>query len=178
MKASERNNIEATMTVVVDTREHETDALHRRLRDTGLPCVSEKLSFGDYSARFVQGEARQLPACIERKMSVDELATCFTKDRERFEREMERCKAAGWKMWIIVENASWENIYAGKYRSLIKPVSLVGSILRWSIRYNINFVFCKEESCGTLIGDILRRELREFLIREDKNGGISEGTEI
>ena len=58
------------------------------------------------------------PGCVvERKMSLDELAACFCKGRSRFTKEFERARESGARIYLIVENASWENLLNGKYRT-------------------------------------------------------------
>lgn len=96
-------------------------------------------------------------------MSIDELCNCYCKDRGRFEREFERAKAAGAKIILLVEGATWEDIYGGKYRSKMKPQSLVASILAWQARYDCQIFFCKPDTTGLLIKDTLQRELKERL---------------
>ena len=104
--------------------------------------------------------------CVERKMSCDELCSCFCKGRPRFAREFERAKAAGAKVYLLVENATWETAYAGKYRSRMEPSAFVASLTAWLARYNCQILFCKPETSGKLIREILYRELKERLESE------------
>ena len=104
---------------------------------------------------------------VERKMSLDELCMCFGRERDRFCREFERIAANGAKPYMLVEGASWELIYAGKYRSQLSPAALSASILAWSARYNCCTLFCKAETSGRLIHDILYREAKEILTQAD-----------
>ncbi len=170
MKARDIDEAVGKMTVIVDTREQDTVALRNRLQHLGAAYVRHSLSVGDYSARYTLGAAETeylLPVAIERKMSLDELAACFTSERARFEREMERAKDFGTRMYLLIENGSWEKIYGGKYQSRIVPAALGGSLLAWMARYDLRIVFCKAETTGKLIGDILRHELVEVLKNHD-----------
>jgi hypothetical protein len=106
-------------------------------------------------------------AAVERKMSLDELCMCFTHDRKRFEREFERAKADGCKIYLIVEDGNWEKTYNGGYQSKMLPQSLVASINAFRARYNIQLDFCKQETTGKLIKDILFREVKEYLEEMD-----------
>ena len=108
---------------------------------------------------------------IERKMSIDELCQCYTHDRDRFVREFERADRDGAKIYLLVEDATWERFYAGKYRSRMQPQSLIGSTLAWLARYKCQVVFCRQETSGKLIHDILYREVREWLERKCEDGG-------
>lgn len=155
------------MVCLVDTREQDTPRLRRRLKDIGVPYAREKLDAGDYSARFPLpgGEWMQIPAAIERKMSLDELAACYCRGRGRFQREFERAQAAGVKLYLLVEGATWEDLYAGHYRSQMSPKSFVGSLLAWLARYNCQILFCEPHTTGKLIHDTLYREGKEALER-------------
>lgn len=151
-----------SMVCLVDTREQDTPRLRARLRDIGCPWERQKLDFGDYS---VKCDLLNLSGSVsvERKMDLDELCNCYCKDRKRFEREFERAKQAGAKVYLLIENGDWEKAYAGRYRSQMKPESLVASMMAWLSRYDCQLLFCKEETSGQLIHDILYRELKERL---------------
>ena len=154
------------MVVLVDTREQDTARLRVRLKD--MKCEHErcKLDFGDYSAKVpVNGEWLTLNVAIERKMDLDELAQCYCNGRKRFEREFERAQTAGAKIYLLVENATWEDAYTGNYRSKMSPQALIASILAWLSRYRCQVIFCRQRTSGRLIYDILYREAREHLER-------------
>lgn len=125
------------------------------------------LDFGDYSARCTlpDGSVYSLESCccIERKYAIDELVQCFTRDRTRFRNEFERARAANAKLYLLVEMASWEKLYAGMYRSKASPQSIVGSLASWQSRYNFQILFCMPGTTGRLIYDVLFHELRERL---------------
>lgn len=154
------------MVVLVDTREQDTARLRVRLKD--MKCEHErcKLDFGDYSAKVpVNGEWLTLNVVIERKMDLDELAQCYCNGRKRFEREFERAQTAGAKIYLLIENATWEDAYTGNYRSKMSPQALIASILAWLSRYRCQVIFCRQRTSGRLIYDILYREAREHLER-------------
>ena len=156
-----------SMTLLVDTREQPTQNLQRRIAVSGLPAERKKLDAGDYSCKCILPDGNELDfskyVVIERKMSIGELCLCFGKERGRFEREFERAAEAGTKIYLIVEGGSWENIYSGKYRSKMTPQALVASIDAFRSRYGMQLDFCKPETTGKLIRDILYRELKEYL---------------
>lgn len=155
------------MVCLLDTREQDTPRLRARLRDIGVKYERHKLDFGDYSAKFplLNGEWLDLSdkVVIERKMDLTELCDCYCRDRKRFVQEFARAKEAGAKVYLLIENATWENVYAGKYRSHMRANALVASILAWLARYNCQVIFCKSETSGKLIHDILYREANERL---------------
>ena len=122
----------SSMTVIYDTREQETAALHRRLKSMQCPHKRQKLDSGDYSCECTlpNGTVYSLAdkVVIERKMSADEICSNFTRGRERFVREFDRLKSTGGKPYLLIENTSWEDIFAGNYRSRLNPMALVASL--------------------------------------------------
>ena len=156
-----------SMTILVDTRERPTDYSEKRYAQFGRPYRREKLNVGDYSAEFTTPTGEKITlkdmVVVERKNSIDELCMCFTSERGRFEREFERAKNGGIKVYLLVENATFESIYNGKYRSRMTPNALVASILAWLARYDCQIIFCKAETSGKIIHDILYYEMRERL---------------
>ena len=89
----------SSMTVIYDTREQETAALHRRLKSMQCPHKRQKLDSGDYSCECTlpNGIIYSLAdkVVIERKMSADEICSNFTRGRKRFVREFDRLKSTG-----------------------------------------------------------------------------------
>ena len=155
------------LTLIVDTREQDTDRLRRRIRQTGLSFVRQKLDFGDYSAKTTLDNGTEFDisssVSIERKMNLDELCNCYCKGRKRFTREFERAKSAGAKVYLLIENANWEKAYNGSYRSKMSPQALTASLFAWLARYDCQIIFCKEETSGKIIREILYREMKERL---------------
>ena len=167
MMTSFRSNYEIinSMVLLVDTREQETVSLQNRIKSCGLPTERTKLDVGDYSLKYVDsnGEEQRLPVAIERKMNIDELAMCFTCERKRFEREFERAKENKVKVYLLVENTLFEDIYTHNYRSKMLPQALIQSMLAFSTRYDCQIFFCRQQTTGRLIRDILTRELKEII---------------
>lgn len=161
-----KNSLES-MVLLVDTREQPTEKLKQRIDATGLVHERGKLDFGDYSCKCMMPDGNELnfssKVAIERKMSLDELCSCFGKERGRFEREFNRAKESGCRMYLLVENATWEKVYSGKYRSLFTPQALIASIDAFRARYGMQLDFCKAETTGRIIRDVLYRELKEYL---------------
>ena len=167
MHPAEVENALKTMIIAVDNREQPTVQAARRYKAFGCPYRRETLNVGDYSAYCSLPDGCILSlidsVSIERKYGLSELAMCYTHDRQRFEREFERAKAKGMKTYLLVEDATWENAYNGKYRSKMRPKAFVASLLAWLARYDCQLIFCKSETSGKLIYDILYRELKERL---------------
>lgn len=170
-----------TLTAIVDTREQPTKALTKRLES--FPRYERAtLNAGDYSGKVcVNGGWVQIPVAIERKMSIDELCNNFCQQRPRFEREFNRAKENGVKMYLLIEGGNWENIYGGHYLSKMRSRSLVGSILTWLSRYGCQILMCNRKLTGQLIWDVLYYEARTYLLgmvvdetgQQDSSGAVN-----
>lgn len=156
-----------SMVLLVDTREQLTDRFKSRLESVGLPWERQKLDFGDYSAKCELVDLSR-EVVIERKMNLDELALCFGSQRARFEREFERAREAAAKVYLLVENASFDIIlspasYKIHCHSKYSSKSMKASIFAWCARYNMTPIFCNDGNTGQVIKEILYRELKERL---------------
>lgn len=174
MNGHEQLEVLSSIEILVDTREQPTKRAMKRYERFGCPHRRCTLSYGDYSYNATLPDGSSLydteetvsPGCvIERKMSLDELAACFCKGRSRFTKEFERARENGARIYLIVENASWENLMNGKYRTKMDAKAYTASVIAFMVRYNLNIIFCKEETSGDLIKEILYRDLKERLER-------------
>lgn len=156
-----------TLKILVDTREQPTGLFEKRMEQIDLPWERRKLDFGDYSACVLDADGVEIdfsPSfALERKMHTDELAQCLTRSRDRFAREFGRAKDADAKLYLLVENASWEQVFNGKYRTRVSPKALSASMLAWLARYNCQIIMCKAETTPKLIREICYREAKERL---------------
>lgn len=151
------------LTIITDSREQVNGHVLKYFDAHHIPHIGRKLDTGDYSAQL--GEmSLEHDICVERKHNLDEICGNFTAERERFEREFMRAKAYGTKVVLIVENASWGDIFLGNYRSKTQPKSLFGSLLSWMVRYNITITFCKPEETGKIIHGIMYYAAKEALL--------------
>lgn len=159
-----------TMQILVDTREQITEKYLRRLEGFNYPSERTKLDYGDYSCKYLDVSYNEQNlaniAVVERKMNLDEVCYCFTSERSRFKREFERAKNDKARVHLIIEDDNYERLFVGKYRSKLAPQALIASILTWSMRYNLQLHFCKSETTGKLIGQIMHYELREYLLSQ------------
>ena len=165
MTGPDVENCLRSMVILVDTREQPSDRALKRYKSFQCPYRRQKLDFGDYSAEFTlpDGQIVKVNAAIERKMNLEELSGCLTKDRDRFRREFERSKESGASMYLLVENATWENLVNGKYKTKFNKNAFTGSITAWIARYDLKPIFCKAETSGRLIREILFREMKKDL---------------
>jgi hypothetical protein len=169
----EVDEILKSMEIVVDNREHKINRAERRYKRFGVPYSFGTLSYGDYTYNAVidgqklyDNSATILSkVVIERKMSLDELAMCFTRGRERFKKEFQRAMDQNAKVYLLVENGSYERIISHSYKSRYNPKAFLASLEAFQARYNMQVVFCLETTTPTLIKEILYRELKERLER-------------
>ena len=152
------------ITIISDTREQVQGHILDYLDKKKIPYISRKLDIGDYS--FQMGEYTfEKSIAIERKHNLDELCGNLTADRDRFEREFLRAKANNTKVYLVIENASWNDVYLHNYASKLNNNSLLASLLSWQVRYNITIIFCKKENTPKLIYGIFYYAAREILTR-------------
>ena len=163
----------STFRILVDTREQATPKAVERYESFGVPYERTTLSYGDYcgmitlngSSIYDISKAVKASCVIERKMSLDELASCFTRSRDRFRREMERACSNHSTVYLLVENGSYEGIIKHRYKSRYNPTAFLASLTAWMVRYNIIPIFCKAETSGQIIKEILYRDMKERLER-------------
>ena len=180
MTIFEQKEVLKSFEILVDTREQDTDRSEKRYQSFGVPYKKATLDYGDYAynAELPGGKLYDIsktisPVCVvERKMNLDELAGCFTHGRQRFQREFERASSNKSRIFLLCENANWENLLNGKYRSKFNPKAFMASVIAWEIRYNLCLLFCKEETSGKLIKEILYRDFKERLERGDFDGMV------
>ena len=172
MTIFDKREVLKSFEILHDSREQDTDRARKRYESFGVPHQRAVLSYGDYTYNATLPDGNKIydisktisPACvIERKMNLDELAGCFTRSRQRFQREFERAQEHGSRIYLVCENANWENLLNGKYKSRMHAEAFSASIMAWMIRYNMNIIFCKEETSGRIIKEILYRDLKERL---------------
>lgn len=156
-----------TFEVIVDTREQKWLHIENALKSTRTPYERCKLNYGDYTCKAIKpnGEAVSLAngCVIERKANLDELAGNFTKGRQRFDREFQRAVGDKAKIFLLVENANWEDIDRHMYRSKFPPKSYKATLFSWQARYNITVIFCKPQQSGDIIKGILYYAMRDYL---------------
>ena len=150
------------MIIVCDTREQENGHVTGYFDKRKVAHTSRKLDTGDYSA-MIGDMTLEHEVVVERKANLDELCGNVTVDRQRLADEFTRAKADGLKVFLVIENASWSDIFLHNYRSKLEPKSLIATLLSWQIRFNITVVFCKPSESGQIIYGILYYTAREAL---------------
>lgn len=120
------------MRIIVDSRE-QAPFPFRGARYEGVAVEVGTLPTGDYSLAGLTDRV-----AVERKELAD-LVACLGRERERFEREMQR--AAALDAFAVVVEASWAELASGQYRSLLNPHAACQSVLAFAGRYRVPFLF-------------------------------------
>ncbi len=101
----------------------------------GYEVIVKKLDAGDYS---IEGSADRV--AVERK-SLSDLFGTVGKGRARFVRELERLSKFDYA--AIVCEGSWQDVFFNPPpQSKMSPKSIFGSLLAWSMRYNLHLWMC------------------------------------
>ena len=150
--------------LIIDSRE-KPKAIQRILSqfdEAGIKYETSKLLFGDYM------DYSRPRLVIDRKQNIAELAKNCTREHERFRAELERAKAAGAQLVILVE----QNRY--KDRDTWISVKGIGDLMLWSSphttirgekvfrvlsswvnKYNLSVEFCDKRQTGKKILQII-----------------------
>jgi ERCC4-type nuclease len=157
------------MVIIIDSREQVNHWITDYLDARWIPYISNKLNYGDYS--FFLPADKELgimedvyftdKLVIERKNSLDELCNNLTKDRDRFERELER--ARGCKFVLMIESSSYADIVYHRYASEFKPQSFVATLATYQARYGIEVAYVDRKCSGNYIVNLFKYYLREWL---------------
>ena len=119
--------------VLVDTRE-QRPWFGGPVRGFEFETARATLPTGDYTLDGLHERV-----LVERK-SLPDLLNCVTRDRERFERELQRLADATEERWLFVE-ASRHEVEEGRYLSRVAPSAVVGSLQSWSVDYGVKVWF-------------------------------------
>lgn len=142
------------MTIQIDTREKPDKNLHivEFFDEVGIRYYRSKNYVGDYvsldNPRVV----------VERKKDVLEFAGSAGKNHARFKNELERLKAIGGNMTVLIEE-DIGNLVELRFwhhrRSKMKGEVLYKICKKWQEEYDLKFIFCKPEDSGRIIAEIL-----------------------
>lgn len=149
------------MVICVDTRE-KPKAIGRILAEfdrQGVKVVRFGITFADYFNPL------RPELVIDRKQNLLEVAANVTTDRARFVREIERCRAAGCRMIVLVEHGNrirqledviaWKNPRLRESRYAVSGERLYKIMKAMANYYGIEWQFCNKQSTGRRIIQIL-----------------------
>ena len=138
--------IKNNLTILVDTREQRNQHILDFFDKNNIKHARHKLDYGDYScmipANTIEGQANDIyfdrDIIIERKASIDELASNFKEDGVRIKTELAHINKYNIRSYLLIEDAEYDkNIRTGNYRSEYRPQSLYARIKKSiEVRYN------------------------------------------
>ena len=165
----EIEEIVKSMVILWDSREQKNNHILEVFEKNKIACQKRALDRCDYSFYIPANESLNIPralffdkeVAIERKASLDELANNWTKERDRFEKEM--ALAPKTKV-LLIENSSYEDIVRGNYRSNYNKKAFLATLHTFWIRYNLPFVFMpNKEQSALFIKKYFEYYLKEYL---------------
>ena len=168
-KKNEIDKILKDAVIIVDTREQQNRHILEYFDKKKIKYKVEKLNYADYSICLPVSEYLDKEIylnnviSIERKGSLEELSGNFTKDRARLEEEFQRSKG---KIFLVIENSSFEDIVDHNYNTNFHEKSFVGTLKAFEARYNFNTSFIKDKTkVGEFIYKTLIYHAREYLMQ-------------
>lgn len=124
-----------------------------------------KLYFGDYM------DYARPNLVVDRKQNIAELAMNCTRDHKRFKRELERVKATGSELILLVEQNSYkdgdktikvENIEDLMLwtapRGVVRGEQVYRVLVSWCHKYPLRVEFCHKKSTGQRILELLEEQ--------------------
>lgn len=98
---------------------------------------------------------------IERKASLDELSGNLTQHRTRFEEEMATFFG---KKYLMIENASYEDIVKGNYDTKFSSKAFLASLHAFNHRYDLQIMFMPDrDMSGYYIYGVFTYYLKHLL---------------
>lgn len=147
----EIEEIVKSIVIIVDTREKENNHILSAFEKNRINYERRALDRCDYSFYIPKNEKLNIfrdlyfdkEIAIERKASLDEIAINWTKERDRFEKEM---ALAPKEKLLLVENASYEDILNGNYRSKYNKKAFLATLHSFWFKYNLPIFFMPNKS--------------------------------
>ena len=129
------------MKVIVDSREQAPFTFSHEKYE--VEATRGALTVGDYSLAGLEDKV-----AVERK-SLPDLVQCLGRERDRFERELQR--GAALDAFCVVVEAGWTDLSGGKYRSRLKPHAACQSVAAFTVRYHVPFMFAGSRTAAEYI---------------------------
>ncbi len=130
-------------------------------KTTGLHISADLRPPGDYSVKGLENHI-----AIERK-SLPDLVACCGRERQRFERAIQRLLA--YPVRCLVIESDWPEIEAGGWRGKMRPRQVGASLISWQVRGLPICLAGDRDRAARLVASMLRRatihrwrELRTF----------------
>jgi DNA excision repair protein ERCC-4 len=127
-----------------------------------VEVITQTLPAGDYSLPGFEDRV-----AIERK-SLDDLVQCLMNgQRDRFERELQR--GSHYDLFCVVVEATLHDVSRGRYRSNMNSHAALQSVLAFSVRYRVPFLWCGDRAGGEYVThSLIEKYLQELSKRFEK----------
>ena len=129
------------MKILVDSREQRPFNFEHERYDVQIQPGT--LTVGDYSLAGLQDKV-----AVERK-SLPDLVGCLGRERERFERELQR--GAALDAFAVVVEAAWADLAGGNFRSQLNPHAACQSVLAFMSRYRTPVLFAGSRAAAEYV---------------------------
>lgn len=155
------------MYLLIDSREKPKaiNGILHHLTSKGVKYDVTKLYFGDY-----MNYARP-NRVIDRKHNISELALNCTRDRKRFKRELERVKATGSELILLVEQNSFKDrekaisvetiedlMLWTAPKGVVRGEQVYRVLVSWCHKYPLRVEFCHKRNTGQRILELLEEQ--------------------
>nr|DAN73922.1 MAG TPA: ATP-dependent RNA helicase [Caudoviricetes sp.] len=155
------------MYLLIDSREKPKaiNGILHHLTSKGVKYDVTKLYFGDY-----MNYARP-NRVIDRKHNISELALNCTRDRKRFKRELERVKATGSELILLVEQDSFKDrektisvetiedlMLWSAPKGVVRGEQVYRVLVSWCHKYPLRVEFCHKRNTGQRILELLEEQ--------------------
>lgn len=155
------------MYLLIDSREKPKaiNGILHHLTSKGVKYDVTKLYFGDY-----MNYARP-NRVIDRKHNISELALNCTRDRKRFKRELERVKATGSELILLVEQNSFKDrektisvdtiedlMLWTAPKGVVRGEQVYRVLVSWCHKYPLRVEFCHKRDTGKRILELLEEQ--------------------
>ena len=148
------------MIIIIDTREQDGYEFD------GIITVKSKLEAGDYSVSGLEDRVS-----IERK-NIDDFVGTVIYQKERFHREL--CALAQLDYSAIVVEASLTDILEHRYKSAVKPLSVIGAAVAIMVEYRVPIIFCDNRQIAAHVTKAILQRLHNRMIKNEKHGNSDE----
>ncbi len=144
------------MIIIVDTREQDGYEFD------GIVTMKSKLEAGDYSVSGLEDRVS-----IERK-NIDDFVSTVIYQKERFHKEL--CALARLDFAAIVVEASLTDILDHRYKSAVKPLSVIGAAVAIMVEYRIPIIFCGNRQIAAHVTRTILKRLHDRMIKNIGHG--------
>jgi ERCC4-type nuclease len=153
---AEQKKLLNSIVIIVDKQEKVNDHITDYFDKHKILYINRSLDNGDYSFFLPKNEELAIlkdwyftdSIIIERKNSAEELATCLSQTRDRFENEFLRSKAH--KKYLLIESTNYKDIVNGNYNTQYNSKSYLGSLHSFNQKYNLEIVFMPDKTYSAI----------------------------